>query len=83
MTMYKTVFIFALMLAIQAQAKDMTRCGTDDFGNTVCMDENGVTTIMPFSSEGNEVAASSVPAAGKENDRPRCGTDPFGNSVCR
>lgn len=87
LTMYKTVFIFALMLAMQAQAKDMSRCGTDDFGNTVCMDKNGVMTTVSFSSEENEVAASGVPAAAmvddKENARPRCGTDPFGNNVCR
>ncbi len=81
-------FLPALVFAMNVSAADMVRCGTDAFGNKVCLDKNGATITMPFSSEENEVAASGVPAAAnagqdKENDKPRCGTDPFGNSVCR
>jgi hypothetical protein len=74
------VALFAPQAVLAAEA---VRCGTDDFGNTVCMDRAGVVTSAP------PQASSGVPAAGpasgnKQGDRhTRCGTDPFGNTVCR
>lgn len=61
---------------------ETVRCGTDDFGNTVCLDKDGVLTSAPQ-------AGSGVPSAGQasghksDDRRARCGTDPFGNTVCR
>lgn len=74
--MRNTVLLLAA-LATQASAEPV-RCGTDDFGNTVCMDESGAVTVAP--------AASAVPFSDSikdEEKRVRCGTDPFGNRVCR
>lgn len=77
------VLLFAPPAAIAAEA---VRCGTDDFGNTVCMDKEGVVTLA---SPARPQAGSGVPPAGpasgnKQDDRrARCGTDPFGNTVCR
>jgi hypothetical protein len=68
-----------LLVALAAQASaGAVRCGTDDFGNTVCMDESGAVTVAP--------AASAVPSTGSVeagDKRVRCGVDPFGNKVCR
>lgn len=92
--MLKTVFLFALLLAMPASAKDGGRCGTDAFGNDVCMDKDGVLSNAPAKSvrkrSGDETGA--MPAGSKagaedkpgeeKNSKPRCGTDPFGNTVC-
>jgi hypothetical protein len=73
----RIVALLLVVLATQASAGPV-RCGTDDFGNTVCMDETGSVTVAP--------AASAVPPTegikGEER-RVRCGVDPFGNKVCR
>ncbi len=81
--------LFALLLATSAAAAE--RCGTDDFGNIVCMDKDGVVaTVRPDRVRGD--ASASVTTAGEsgskagrdaKNGRPRCGIDPFGNKVCR
>lgn len=66
-----------------AIAAEAIRCGTDDFGNTVCMDKEGVVTAVPPQT------VSGVPSAGSASDSrqdrrgARCGIDPFGNKVCR
>ncbi|HZW24533.1 MAG TPA: hypothetical protein VFF26_03535 [Gallionella sp.] len=82
--MRNSVLLF-VALATQASA-EAVRCGTDDFGNTVCMDKEGVVISAP---PDRRQVVSGVPSAGqasgnKQDDRRvRCGTDPFGNTVCR
>lgn len=90
--MRQATLLFALMLATSATAAE--RCGTDDFGNTVCMDKDGVVATVPAGrawngDHGNAQPAASAGDSGSKdqrdgkNGRPRCGTDPFGNRVCR
>lgn len=94
--MRKSVFLFTLAFATQVQAAPI-RCGTDAFGNAVCMDKDGVVTIAPREpvrrpaggdSRGNEASAGAVGESSREGrddqqGSARCGTDPFGNTVCR
>jgi hypothetical protein len=90
--MHRYLFLFALVCASQALAAATPRCGTDDFGNAVCMDKDGVvSTVSPDRTGEAKVAASAELAgdtAGKtggdhKNGRVRCGVDQFGNTVCR
>lgn len=88
--MHQLTFLFALVFATSAAAAE--RCGTDDFGNAVCMDKDGVvTTVRPDQVRG-DASGSATAEAGEsgnkvgrddKNSRPRCGIDPFGNKVCR
>ena len=87
------VFILAFLFAMQASAADVSRCGTDAFGNDVCLDKDGVLTTAPVKAPDDRSGANAEKAgstenngkAGREipNDRVRCGIDPFGNKVCR
>lgn len=90
--MQTLAFLFALVFATSAIAAE--RCGTDDFGNTVCMDKDGVVTTVPADrvrndASGNVTTAGSAGESGgkagrdDKSGRPRCGIDPFGNKVCR
>ncbi|BBI99240.1 hypothetical protein FGKAn22_09330 [Ferrigenium kumadai] len=90
--MHRLTFLFALVFATSAAAAE--RCGTDDFGNTVCMDKDGVVTTVPadradkdgngnVTPAGSTVESGSKDARDDKNSRPRCGIDPFGNKVCR
>ena len=89
--MQKTAFVIALVISTIASAADFSRCGKDQFGNTVCLDKDGVLTTMSRSSaeDKNGVPASGVSAAeakarrGEIDEKLRCGTDSFGNKVCR
>jgi hypothetical protein len=90
--MHRIILLFALAFTMPASATDEPRCGTDAFGNAVCMDKNGVVTTAPAKSgdaKGNDKSAGStgesVTKAGREdtNGQTRCGIDPFGNRVCR
>lgn len=89
--MQKFVFILALVLSTMAVAAGVARCGTDAFGNIVCLDKDGVlSTVSSESMNGvGASAVSGVSAAESKarrdevNERLRCGTDPFGNKVCR
>ena len=92
--MQKTALLLTLMFAMPASAQETGRCGTDAFGNDVCMDKDGVlsnasaksvlkrsgdeTSVMPA---GSKARAGDKPVEEK-NSKPRCGTDPFGNTVC-
>lgn len=78
---------------LPASAEDAARCGTDAFGNEICMDKNGVVSPAPRNQSGNatgdkaNAAASSTgsgvkPANEDQAIRRRCGIDPFGNKVC-
>jgi hypothetical protein len=86
--MHQIAFMFSLLYAVSASAAE--RCGTDNFGNTVCMDKDGVVSTVPAEqagSDGNKDApqSASVEAAGSKPERDekiRCGDDPFGNRVC-
>lgn len=86
--MQKTILLFALTFPSIATAADIARCGTDPFGNVVCLDKDGVLTTLPREGTG-ESGASGVSAAEPKSgnkdtsDWVRCGTDPFGNKVCR
>jgi hypothetical protein len=89
------VFLLLFVSARDAAAADASRCGTDAFGNEVCLDKNGVLTNAPVKT-GDDQSGSSTAVkrsrsaeeadnTGRENrkDRVRCGIDPFGNRVCR
>jgi hypothetical protein len=90
--MQRIAFLLAILSAPPSFAETAQRCGTDAFGNTVCMDKDGVVSIMPRSSSEDHPAggdrgnaASAVEADGKADARQtprRCGVDPFGNTVC-
>jgi len=73
----RNAVLLLTMLATPAFAEPV-RCGSDDFGNTVCMDETGAVTVAPAAS-----AVPSTDGAKGEERRVRCGVDPFGNRVCR
>jgi hypothetical protein len=84
------IFLLTLLSTSAASAGDATRCGTDSFGNTVCMDKDGVLTNLSrdAASDYKVQSASGVAAADKKrreeiSEKLRCGTDPFGNKVCR
>ena len=90
--MNRYFILCAVLLAVSAHAETEPRCGWDAFGNTVCMDKDGVLSIAPQSATKNrnkEGAASAVAAGGTDSEdeeleaRPRCSVDPFGNTVCR
>jgi hypothetical protein len=96
--MHRILFIFALVFTMPASAADEPRCGTDAFGNAVCMDKDGVVSPAPVKRAGNQsgnatvekanAAASSGESGAKpgnedQTNKPRCGIDPFGNKVCQ
>jgi len=86
-----------MMFASHAMADTAIRCGTDAFGNAVCMDKDGVVNAVPGQSterksagvaQGKSISASAKADAARsardvKTDPVRCGTDPFGNTVCR
>jgi hypothetical protein len=92
--MQKMALLFVLLFAMQALAKDASRCGVDAFGNDVCVDKDRVLSNAPAKSapkrSGNE--AGSAPTGLKDGaeekrdeekgSKRRCGTDQFGNTVC-
>jgi len=88
--MNKYLLLFALVISVDADAVDRSRCGTDPFGNIVCMDKDGVLSHVPrdYASEESAQSASGVSDAEKKRreeirEKIRCGIDPFGNKVCR
>ncbi len=88
--MNKYTLLFAFVFSAHASAVDRSRCGTDQFGNIVCMDKDGVLSHVPrvYASEASVQSASGVSDAEKKRreeirEKIRCGTDPFGNKVCR
>jgi hypothetical protein len=96
--MQRLFFLFALFITMQASAADTVRCGTDAFGNAVCMDKNGVVSPAPVKPAGDQSGgtadgkSSAGGSAGESGNKPgnedqtgkmRCGIDPFGNKVCQ
>ncbi|MHB1116938.1 hypothetical protein [Sideroxydans sp.] len=88
--MNRYLLLFALVISFPASAVERSRCGTDQFGNIVCMDKDGVLSHVPrdYASEESLQSASGVSDAEKKRraevrEKLRCGTDPFGNKVCR
>ncbi|MDD4912429.1 MAG: hypothetical protein PHP57_09055 [Sideroxydans sp.] len=81
----------ALILSGAAFATPIVRCGTDSFGNLVCLDQRGVMSTVPTWRD--DIPASSVndseAARNRQQQRDegvppkRCGTDSFGNRVCQ
>lgn len=93
--MQKIALLSVLLFAIPASAKDLSRCGTDAFGNNICLDKDGVLSNSPskpaLKGAGKETGAMPAelksgaedkPGDEKKSSKPRCGTDPFGNTVC-
>ncbi|MDD5058684.1 MAG: hypothetical protein PHQ60_12510 [Sideroxydans sp.] len=84
--MKKYFFLLAFVFSSTVSAEFVPRCGTDAFGNEVCLDKDGRLTGVPKAAAGS--GASGVSAAGPEPGRDdakkkeRCGIDPFGNMVC-
>lgn len=95
--MQRIAFLFALVFTTQAYAADAARCGIDAFGNTICMDQDGVLTNSPkeasIGRSDGEAKGKGAPGSGadhrvisdveEKNGSVRCGMDPFGNKVCR
>jgi len=88
--MTRLLLLLSLALPCYASAEDKSRCGTDPFGNIVCMDKDGVLfNVSPdYLKDDAEQSASGVSAADAKRreeirDKVRCGIDPFGNKVCR
>jgi len=85
------VFSIALLFSTIATAADVMRCGTDQFGNVVCLDTDGVLTTPSKEAAGDDKgrqasgvsAAEPHPGRTDTNEQERCGFDPFGNKVCR
>lgn len=85
----RAAFLLALVFAMEAQAVP-ERCGTDDFGNAVCIDKDGVVMTAPQAGKAEDTGIGSAAGAPKveaesdeKRERSRCGIDPFGNKVCR
>jgi hypothetical protein len=91
MPVKRTALVLLLTISTIASAADLTRCGKDQFGNIVCLDNDGVLRNMTgaSASDYSTQSTSGVPVTesraerDKLNERLRCGTDPFGNKVCR
>lgn len=88
--MERMVLLLMLVITASAYAADRSRCGTDPFGNIVCMDKDGVLSHVPrsYADETSVQSASGVSAAELKRreelrEQLRCGIDPFGNKVCR
>ncbi|MBU1213741.1 MAG: hypothetical protein KKF58_07390 [Gammaproteobacteria bacterium] len=84
------LLLLSFAMPVYASAADKSRCGTDSFGNIVCMDKDGVLfNVSPdlLKDEAGQ-SASGVSDAEKKRraeirEKIRCGIDPFGNKVCR
>ena len=88
--MTRLLLLLSLAIPCYASAEDKSRCGTDAFGNIVCMDKDGVLfNVSPeYLKDDAGQCASGVSAAEAKRreeirDKVRCGIDPFGNKVCR
>jgi hypothetical protein len=84
------MLLLVLTISVDAVAVDRSRCGTDPFGNIVCMDKDGVmfNVSRGYLNEETASSASGVTDAEKKRrdelrEKVRCGTDSFGNKVCR
>jgi hypothetical protein len=93
--MNKLAFLAALLFALHASAENAARCGTDAFGNGVCIDKDGVLTNSPMKTVHPKVDEDKrnirVESKEQTNTRTesnngksyvRCGIDSFGNKVC-
>lgn len=84
------MLLLALMLSVEVIAVDRSRCGTDPFGNIVCMDQDGVLFNVSRDLLNGEAMNSASGVSDTEmkrrediREKIRCGIDPFGNKVCR
>ena len=84
------LLLLSLVMPGYASAEDKSRCGTDSFGNIICMDKDGVLfNVSPdYLKDDAGQSASGVSAAEAKRredirEKIRCGIDPFGNKVCR
>lgn len=78
-----------MLSAFSALAELQERCATDAFGNTVCMDRDGVTSIRSRSENAKEEKSETSSAVGDGKvgtatapRQRRCAVDDFGNKVC-
>lgn len=81
------LLLFVLLVPQVVLAAEAIRCGTDDFGNTVCMDKSGAPIAVPadwkVGKAGKDEATSTDGGMEGRKAHTRCGIDPFGNKVCR
>lgn len=84
------LILLSLAIPGYASAADKSRCGTDPFGNIVCMDKDGVLFNVPpdylkddAGQGASGVSAAEVRQREEIREKIRCGIDPFGNKVCR
>ncbi len=84
------LLLLSLAMPIYASAADKSRCGTDSFGNIVCMDKDGVLFNVSPDFAKDEVGQSASGVSDAEmkrraeiREKIRCGIDSFGNKVCR
>lgn len=82
--MRKILFIWMALCTAQAEADYVARCATDNFGNTVCRDKNGVLTTAPNKAADEKKPASAGKSEGEDENKVkrRCAVDQFGNTVC-
>jgi hypothetical protein len=84
--MQKFSLLFALLFSSLASAEFVPRCGTDAFGNEVCLDKDGRLTGAPKEAAGSSASGVSAaePKTGRDDAKKikRCGIDSFGNTVC-
>jgi len=87
----KAACAIIFMISTCAVAAELKRCGTDSFGNVVCMDKNGVLSTLSkdaandYKGQGASGVSAAKTRAGRDeiDEKMRCGIDPFGNKVCR
>lgn len=87
----KIAYAIVFMISTCAVAAELKRCGTDSFGNVVCMDKNGVLstlskdTASTYKGQSASAVSAAESGAGRDevDEKMRCGIDPFGNKVCR
>ncbi|MBU0620907.1 MAG: hypothetical protein KJ795_03570 [Gammaproteobacteria bacterium] len=83
--MSRTALLLFSLLAPLSHAETGPRCATDAFGNTVCMDKDGVISVKSGSARDEDVKANSgvAKSGSMDNAQPRrCAVDDFGNKVC-
>lgn len=83
--MPRTALLLFFLLAPLSHAETGPRCAADSFGNTVCMDQDGVISVRPQRVPDEDAKAKSGVAESDSMDSAhprRCAVDDFGNKVC-
>lgn len=80
--MPRTALLLIFLLAPFCHAETGPRCATDAFGNTVCMDKDGVISVRPQTVPDVDAKAKSGVVESDSAQLRRCAVDDFGNKVC-